>query len=432
MARIFPAGPARLWLVFAVALLVRLAYGTWAIPFDAQKHADDDFYTSSDGYVFLAQTLATHGKAAFSPDEPPTAFRSPAYPLMLVPFLKLTGNVAVAVLIVNATISAAACAALAAFAWRFLGPQTWLAPWAAVFLPISVWYTARSFSDAALSGAYGLFVVAAAYLLERGTFRLGLATGLAHGLALLVKTIVLPFAFLLPLLAAVFHRRATPATLAACAVTLALLSLLLARNYAVTGRVGLSGGFGYNLLLGCFAPRITGNPDAVTKKAFAEAAKEYEKATGKPLTIRDVRPVHFFDIPPALDDELRRLALQKIAADPLNYLRNLPVQAYRFWCASNDRRNQAVSALMHFPIAGLGLIGIIRLWRSKPMIACWWAAASFGVFLLYTLTWVQTVRYALPVLLLLAPLAGWSIEWLFERMPGQRQSVVVSRSSVRE
>lgn len=414
--------------VFVVALLIRVIFGVMVTPFSPDDVRWEQFYWSSDGYVAIAETLVDHGKYAFGLEAPPNAYRAPLFPLLIAGVYAVVGNLGVAVLVVNAFAAALTCALLFRFVARSFGddlPQR-LAAWAPVIFPMSVFYMGKSFSDSLVALTVVGAALASVRLVERADWRDGLWSGVWFGLGVLTKSVLLPLLGLLTVYVLLLRRRATGPALLCGAITVGIVAPWCVRSVSQVGTIGLSAGGGFNLLFGTHIAMASGTSQDVTKRGFQTMSAVYEAAYGVPLTTADVRPNHFWEVAPATDRRCADLAWQEFRAEPLRLPKKLAINAARFWYLSTTHTRSIIAMMMHIPILLLGTVALARWLRTAPALRGWLVVFLVGYVAVYLFVNVATVRYSLPVLLLLVPFAGATVERGLLRQPSAAISDLVN------
>lgn len=224
----------------------------------AARAASGSAFFWKNSYIFyydLAQSLAS-GRGYAWANGKPTVFRVPFYSIFVAAATQGRQDFW-ALLIAQALVSTGTVACAAALAWRFFGRRAALAAAALTALyPYYLWH------DTSLqeTGLLTFLTVFATVLLFATQQSRGLAvaasTGLVFGLAILTRSIVLPFALFAVawLLVPGPYRHALGkriATALLCGATLtATLSPWLIRNHGVTGHWALSSEFGAALYFG--------------------------------------------------------------------------------------------------------------------------------------------------------------------------------------
>jgi 4-amino-4-deoxy-L-arabinose transferase-like glycosyltransferase len=398
--------------VFSAALAVRLLFcfvivPAFGLPLGPRTA---EFFTSADGYIGLGVTLAEHGRLAFHPGAPPTIFRGPAYPAAIALAYLATRHAGVAVLLVNALASAAACAILYVLARRLLSEHAgvWMAT-ALVAFPLSAYYTVHSFADTFLTLGIALYLLATLALLQAPSLRAGVTAGVAFAIAALTKTVVLPFAPLFVLYVAWRRRAALGAAALAALVGLGAMGAWGARGYLVSGHFSLpTVGVGFNALLGNFAVDLPGSPEAFSE-AKVRTFERVRRDHGVAVTTADIRPADYYDIPPALDRLFGASAMRMFREDPGLLVRKMAIGAWRFWFLSSTPWRSAANLIVNYAVIVLAALTLWRLRGHHPVETDWLAIFVVVYVAIYAAIFVGSSRYCLPVALPLAPFAAGAV-----------------------
>ena len=380
--------------VFSIAFAVRL--GVWSQlahhPLFRAPQLD------SLEYVSWASRIAA-GDLRW-PAPPP---HGPGYPFFLAGVFRLFSGSLAAASVVQATLGAVTCAAIAALAGIWFGP---LAAWAGGLLLAINGVVAWTDVSILAEGMLLLLTTAALLCLGKGPVtwgRAGLA-GLLTGLAALVRPTAL---VLLPLLLFTLARREgwkrgglLAAGLAAGIVGLVLLPVTLANTRASDAPLLVQGHGGFNFFIGN-SPSGTGlptaRPGAGWDRLEAEAARNGFRRPGE-------QDGYFF-----------RKTLAEISARPLSWMRLLGSKL--FWTIQADEIRDSFSYSFFekaspllavlpgfgllFPLALAGLVASLRARpRPGPLFAGAAATAATCVLL------VTSSRYRLPFVAALVPFAA--------------------------
>ena len=388
--------------IFCAALIIRLAYCSWAMPLYDSDRGGVDFFWSSDGYVILAENLASDGRLAFGSNQPLTVFRTPVYPALLAAAQLLTGNVAVAVLLVNCAASSLTCVlvfGLARRLWPGLSPGFAAAP---VVFPLSIHFCARSFDNTLITLMTTVFVVSAIRVIRSPQPRAAAGAGLALAVATLTKPVMLPFLLGFPLIVAILRRPALRAAIFSSAVAIAAISPWTLRNYRVTGEfIPVSTGSAWNIIAGTFVAENGPDSEVALQEASLQTRLEYARHYGRPMEPSLVRPLHFFDFPPQAERQFRPLVSGSMLTEPWRWVRKVVVNCARFWYFSSSEYNNWTSALINLPVLLFALLGLRGVERDRPLEVRWLLLFGLAYMLLYAAVMVHSTRYALPVLMLL-------------------------------
>ncbi|MCA9254090.1 MAG: glycosyltransferase family 39 protein [Phycisphaerales bacterium] len=397
-----------LW-VFLAALIVRALFCFVAIPLLNLNIGPNrsDFFTSTDGYIDLAVNLVDHGVYAFAPGAPPTSYRGPAYPAVLAVAYAIVGDAARAILIVNCLASSAACVVIFLLARRLYGERVtpaWAAP--IVLFPLSIYYCANSFSDTFLTLTIALYLWGLVSLMRTPRWPQSLGTAAAFALTALTKAVILPIAPLVCVFAAFRNRRALPQSIVAMTLGFALVGVWTIRNYSVTGALTpVTGGGGFNLLLGNFMIDRGGDCDASLKYARNAAVDYLREHDNVAIDLGALDTDGHLDVPRAIDQTYGRAAIGMFRENPTLLLRKLAINSARFWYFSSSPMKSLGNGVVNIATLLLALVGWRELHRREKAGAELIALLVLAFMLLYAAVIVHSSRFSLPIVMALLPLA---------------------------
>ena len=394
--------------IFAFALLVRLGYCFVAIPvlgLSAGPGNEAFYYT--DGFVNLAQNLLEYGKLAFTADAAPTTYRAPAHPLFLAALSRIVGDIGAAQLVLNSISSALAVALSYLCATMIIGRGSRLAWIAGIVLPISIHYCASGFADTFYSFTVCLYAYTLLRLVAEPRPGAAVLHGVTYAFTSLTKAVLLPFPVVFALYLWVRNRKTTGLWLVAMLIGLALIAPWSYRNYRVSGQfIPVTHGFGYGVLMGNHMAAKGPDIPASTQYSISAIVRDLSKASGRSWSFDELRTGGYFEPSIEVDRMSLGIAVEQFRDHPSSLVRKVLVNSYRFWCFSDSARKSLILAFMHFPLLLLAGFGLWKRWsRARAMIEplVLLAVAFMGT---YAIIIVHSVRYALPLLMLAAPLAG--------------------------
>jgi 4-amino-4-deoxy-L-arabinose transferase-like glycosyltransferase len=398
------AGLRRAVAVFALVLGVRLALGFGVLPRSLPENP-------RDGYVLLAETLASEGRLAFGADAAPTLFRAPAYPAALAAGYLALGDMPASVLIVNA-LSGALGAALVDRAATLVALRAVPVAWTLVLalFPHAVYYGASGFVDTFYAMTVALALLSALGVLERGDLRSGLWWGAACALSVLTRPVLLPFPALLLAYAGLRRRRALRAAVVGALVAGALVLPWTLRNRRVSGAfVPVTTGAGFTTLTGFFMPHGTQGARLIRQgqRAAVREALGLEGAEAERELRRLHSPSGYWDIRPEADAVYGRAAWELTWRRPALLLRKLALNLLRFFYLASDTRTSVASGILNLALLGLALPALRGAGARARLEAFLLFNACF--VLAYVLVLVAAPRYSLPVQMALAPFAALTL-----------------------
>lgn len=422
--------------IFAAALAARLLFCfglvmTFGLPMGPNRI---DFYNSTDGYINIAENIVDHGNYAFTADGPPTTYRAPVYPLALAAAYKLVGDPARAVLWVNCIASSLTCVLVYLIAVRLIGHRAtfWmLAP--VTFFPLSIYYCTSSFSDTFVAFTFVLYVYATMALFTAPTTRRGISGGIAFAIGALTKSTLLPIPFLLWIYAALRRRAALRPVAIAMLVGFALTGIWTLRNLRVSGHlIPITGGTGYNMLVGNYMIDAGGDCDASLAHGRAEAIQRVNADTGRNITNDMLRPTGFLDVPHDIDKLYMKSAVKMFTEEPALIFNKLAVNSTRFWYFSSSRMKSLANGIVNAGTLLLALLALPRLWRERKTEIEIMGLILFAVVLLYAAIIVHSSRFCLPVVMPLLPLATMTAIDLRNRRRAEVPATMLVREMVQE
>lgn len=398
--------------IFITALILRLVFCFVAVPvFDlGLGPTERGFYIYTDGYTDLAVSLAEEGRFAFSPFDRPTTYRAPLFPAAVAIMYSFIPHIGTALMLVNCLVSAGN-AVVAAMIIRCLVPRPPLVvSFAAAFLPLSIYYCTSSFSDTMVAFTVSLYVLALAHMATHPGWKTGAASGVAFAAATLTKGIFLPFPAALLGYAALRMRRLLPAAGISAMVGLGLIGVWTIRNAMVSGRfIPVSGGFGFNLLVGNHMIDEPRDAAASFNYASARAVEELARSMPGQVSPGELRPGLHLDVPHAYDQACGRIAVRDMLRDPLLVPRKIIINIARFWYFSSSPAKGVASALLNYPLLVFAVVGFLDLRDARrPVREVLVLFFAFFV-LIYAAIIVHTTRFALPLLMIMAPLAAHAV-----------------------
>ncbi len=406
-------------IIFVSALTVRALFCFVIIPRLglAMGPRSPDFFALTDGYIDLARTLANHGKFAFAPEAAPTTYRAPLFPAVLAIGYRCWSDIAAVTMWINCLASSLTCVAVHRIAMIVLPPpvRLWVAA-PVVLFPLSIYYCASSYSDTFFALTVALYVLALVRLVGRPTARSGVTTGLAFAAAALTKSIVLPLPLALVVFVRLKARHALRPLLLSLVVGLAAISPWTIRNYRVADAfIPVSGGIGFNMLVGHYM--IDKGPDPGTSYLFGEAMAldRVRQDAGLELSREAIRTGDHLDLTATMDQACGRVATRMALNEPALMARKLGINAYRFFTFSSSAKKTLMNAAIHAGILMfVGVLAVRFRGLARPEGALVALVTGFFLFT-YAAIIVHSCRFSMPVMLLLAPMAGWSAAHMLRR-----------------
>ena len=360
MYKRFVISPGRVALIiFVLAVVVRLAFVAGTQVVHIKIGPSDPWYFFHGEYQDLGLMLSEGQGLKFSPQAPPTVFRTPVYPAVLAMFFRLTGGSQVGVLLANVLLDAVGCALYVLVAWLLFG--RWVSVITGlllVFHPQFVLLTWTPWSEHGQFAVTALFALCALYAFERRTAIWGLVAGLTLGMAILAKGFLIGFPIVfIPALLLTRSRYRKRGVACAAALLIALAAVVLPwtyRNYAVSGHfIPVNTGTAYAYLVGSVQINTssvrTGNPMGEAKVDSLVRAQHME-----PKTL-GVHGGAYVDVTWEMDRYLNGVMRQEIREHPGSFLRKLAIGIPRVWYFASTPKMSLACAVINFPLIILSL-----------------------------------------------------------------------------
>lgn len=408
----------RLFLLLAFALLIRLAGGwAWQSRLDGQFGMGD-----SESYWVLGQNIAEGKPYEYGPEHA-QVFRTPGYPLLLAPILRLVGNNQTAVFLARAQAAFLGVLAVVGVWWLtrllFDDSAALVAAALATFYPGAIAISALILSEAPFCPLMllqlGLWTIAYRSPNTKQATFFSFCGGLVAGVATLVRPSWLLFTPLAVVMLYINRRPAdvTRSTITgrgymACCMILGLVVAMLPwwiRNATVTGRfvptalqVGASLYDGVN-------PEATGASNMDFVAGFV--SQEHGDVAGRSRSGAAV-PQDSFEV--GLDRRMRSEAITWAWDHPGRVVELAGIKFLRMWNLwPNEPRlaSWPIRFAVLFTYTPLLFFAIIGAWRTRnqgwPYTLCWLPAVYFT---LLHMVFVSSIRYRIPAMLALLVLAS--------------------------
>lgn len=405
----------RAGLVFCAALGARLALAFLVVPLSGVRLGprDPEFFTDTDGYMELATNLRDHGRLSFTPDARPTLYRAPGFPAVLAIGSSSGLSMSTTVLLVNAIAGALTCSILDATARQILG-YTLPLPWALflVLYPTSLYFGLSSFSDVFFALTVAAYLFCLLRLFETPTLGWGVSTGLALTASVLTKAILLPVPLMFVGYAALRRRTALAAALVALVVGWAALTPWVLRNYSLSGRlVPVTAGAGFSSLVGTFMVE-EGRDAEQSYRHGRRRAVQYAVGREGPdayAAEAEMKTAGHLDLRPEQDDPYARAVRELYRQRPGLLAWKVVVNTGRFFYFSTTPAKSLATGLIHLPTLGLGVVALWRCRRRSRVPVEVFSLFALAFVGLYAAVIVASPRYALPVMVALAAVAGGAV-----------------------
>ena len=425
----------RLWLaaifLFALAIRAVFLFGVFPNASRIVPGLNISVGMSFDGYDAIARQLLQGHGYRLAAGEPPTAARAPLYPLLLAGLYRVFGTGIAPVLWVHALLGALACALLFLAGCRMFGRTVGATAGILLALfPPHLWWSQYLLSETLLiTLIVATFLGVVALVQEPSAGRAALA-GALFGLTALCNAMILFLPFVLLAVTAA-SRELRRKYLRHGAVLLLGMSVVVlpwtGRNFLTFHRVipvNWSIGLQYMKGLIMADDYVAGrgaNLGALDDSSMVELVRIL-RAHGHSrgdfdAQLREFRSSQTVGL--AEDDLLKRLALERVRANPLLAARKLFLNLWLYWFLSN--RLMLANQVVNFGPLALAVLGLaLGAWRS-------FEARILVAFCLYF--WlgyasvIVSARFALQIAPLLTLLAAFAVVSLARRAmpaPGAR------------
>jgi len=409
-----------LCLVFAAALAARLIWSAWTAPVP-REYSDPGYYRATALSLARGQGYSVHLSGGglltgFQPGGEPTAFWPPGYSLFLAVNHVFFGEGLVVARTANAIVGALTIVPIYFIGCRLVGRAAGIVGAViAAMLPSLIFWTPLLFSDTFFTFLFASVVALLLYGQRPNggpRWPFAFATGLLIGCTALVRgeiLVLLPAAVLWWLLSGVRPRAALTAGSAMLVAAVLVLAPWSVRNIRAMGSpILLSSNFGYNLRIG-HAEYSTGRLVAPNDLYIANPGMTFRASES------------------ALNDLGTRRAIDYAVHHPARELTLSFRKAMWLWRPDSDVLNWYT---IYSPtwILKVGLVSPLRLLVDYSYVALLVAAAALLLTsarralllpLVLFLSWTAVhivffgePRFHLPLLTLLAPMAGASLVWV--------------------
>lgn len=425
-------GPGSSWMgpsVFAIALLARVVFVFFVF---STLAAQTGLNQSSDGYEDIARNLMNgHGfrlKEGFAQ----TTLRVPGYSGFLWLVFELFGERLWVVQLIQSFFGALSAWLIANLARRTFDARAgWVAGLCWAFYPGDLVACARYLAEPLSILILLLAISAYMRLLRTPTMGWAALCGGLLGLSAQVKesNCLLPLAIVLALLTT--RRFWRPAWVAA-RLSVALLAPVVVicapwviRGHQLTGKwffPSTLGGAG--LIDGYFVTTGLESGEGKTvryylyqsRKFLAETARENDIGLDPDDNFSGVfrTPIDEWRMDRLLKDEFKR----RTAADPLGFARRSLIGLARFWYMGPTPSVSWRAGLIHAPLLGLALIGVLRAWGARSA-AIWPWLAVIGYFNTLNAIIDPLVRYSLSAIPFVCLLVGAAVASRRARATGE-------------
>lgn len=395
------------WLLLAIlviGLLIRLAAAVWWETRIAE--GERFFFGDSLSYEVLARQIA-HGKDFVYGDT--YIARTPGYPLLLAPFYWLSDEPPTLLLRLVGILCGTLTIGLAAWLGRMLyGPTAGvIAAGLVTFYPGAIAMSVFVLSEAPFAPLMllnlGWLIVALRSDRTGRTLQFAALSGMAFGLAILMRPSWLMFPFFAAPIGLIFYadrQRQLLSYAVAAVVAVAVLMPWWVRNYVVAGKfVPTTLQVGASLYDG-ISPMATGASDMRYVPQFREEllAEEAETEAALPGIFES-----------RLDDKMKQAAIDWARQNPAKVLKLAMVKFWRYWTplgnnAEVSGKMGVVTALGYLPIVLAGLLAVVlsarRMWVTMLL------ALPIFYFCCLHMVFVSSIRYRQPPMLALAVLSA--------------------------
>lgn len=407
-------------LIFLGALAVGLAMVF--VGFHMQNFVDTKF----DPYDFGAMGKSVARGNGFAPFGSLIERRAPLYPLMIGAVYFLFGEQPNLVFVMQCLLLAGSCVLVFDIGRRCFNQRTgFLAALLCALNPMLLRYVGDLQLETLLTFLITAMVWAAVRFNTRPSLGLGVLIGVTAALASLTKSVALPFPFFFALifvgkgLLQRRHDRNANLALAPLAAMFVTMALLIApwtvRNYVATGGhfVLLSSGTSDAFLRGY----IFSQPEYATLRLppyeYAENASN-EWFTNLSISAGTTWMKDDYET----DQLLNRAALQKLVAEPGDFVRKFGVGIFTFWYEMTSLSTSLVAGVLALVTWAFAIVGIRRAIRERISV---WVLILPALYLNVLLAALLALgRYSVPILPALLVVSAFGLEALWSRREAAR------------
>jgi 4-amino-4-deoxy-L-arabinose transferase-like glycosyltransferase len=422
----------RLWLaaIFLFALAVRAVFLFGVFPNSSRivPGLNISVGMSFDGYDAIARQLLQGHGYRLEAGAAPTAARAPLYPLLLAGLYRVFGTGNASVLWVHALLGALACALLFLAGCRMFGRTVGATAGILLALfPPHIWWSQYLLSETLLVTLIVATFLAVVALIQSPSAGRAAGAGALFGLTALCNAMILFLPFVL-LAVTALSRELRRKYLRHGAVLLLGMSVIVlpwtGRNFLEFHRViPINWSVGLQYLKGLIMTDdyVSGrgtNLGALDDSSMVELVRIL-RANGREhgdfdAQLREFRSSQTVGL--AEDDLFKRLAIERVRANPLLAARKFFLNLWLYWFLSN--RLMLANQLVNFGLLALALLGLaLGAWRA-------FEARVLVAFCLYF--WlgyaavIVSARFALQIAPLLTLLAAFALVALARRVTSAR------------
>jgi 4-amino-4-deoxy-L-arabinose transferase-like glycosyltransferase len=376
---------------------------------------------SFDPYYFgeMGKSIA-HGDG-FAPFGTLIQRRAPLYPLMIGGIYFVFGEQSTFVLIAQCLLLAGTCVLAFDIGRRLFNERTgWIAALICVLNPMLLRYVGDLQLETLLTFLFTLMVWFSVRFYVRPTLRGGILIGVTAGLASLTKAVALPFPFVFAvcvIAAWALRRRGEPRLqlpLAGMIAMVAAMFVVIApwtvRNFMATG--------GHLVLLS------SGTSDAFLR-GYIFSKPQYALLQLPPYTdaenesnallrgLANAAGVDWARDDYETDQILNRAAVEKLVAEPSEFVRKVATGLVTFWYQMTSLTNSLLAGGLALAAWALAIVGLRRAGREgRPAWLLILPALYLNVFLAVLLA---LGRYSVPILPALLVVSAFGVDTLLSR-----------------
>jgi len=397
-------------------LIIGLAVLYAASGFVVQRiRADSTQWLNPDRIAEISRNLCRRGEFAEMPGQP-TVLRGPAYPVALAAPCWITGwDPQSFAPLVNGLCHLATLWVLALHPLTPSGRARAVALLAVGLDPLLLNYAGRTYLEPMLILSVALGIAAIDRLVEKPGLRSMAILGLAWGVGLLVKPVLLYLVVALVAALLLVAPRSALFALGSFLIAAVIILPWFLRNLTVSG---------------CFIPVASGAWELTLKgDTFSQLARkeegvvDLERIAKERLRALD-RELGIEHVPPCVREAYyMREELRRIRTQPGHFAHKLVAQSMAFWALGGDRHKTLLFQMLQLPLLCLVPAAIRFHWRTHRR-----ALLGFGVIACY-MVMVHSVslaiaRYSMPLRpWIMLIVATWLANYVIGK-PRQRSSIV--------
>ncbi len=396
----------------------------------------------SDGYDELAKNLVAGHGYRFYPETAPTLMREPGYPILLAA-LTLAFGPSITVIKLTNVVMVVATAWLVTRLGRRVSTNPLMvygAPLLFLLHPGVIIAESRGSVESLFTLLVVFFLFTFYEALDSGRWWNYVLSGLALGLAVSVRSVVMLFPLFWAIYLVAFDRRRMPAvticrnTALIFVAMFTVLSPWIIRNYALTKRfVPTASVLGVSAHAGQYIDThlFNGKPLWLLDREAARERRQMAIELGYPFEDGYYQSFYRSEDEMKFSNFLMGRVINEYRRYPLMFVKCLVLNAFNFWCAGKTWASTGANLIVQLPYLILSFVGIriaLRNYQGRLI-------APLLLFIVYTVAVYMPIlaqaRYSVPLIPFISILAAVAVIH-FQREMGEsskQRSVTVPVSS---